>query len=43
MCPNNQLQAKSEVAYCRASCASFLAMLHPLHSITNEERTAQET
>jgi len=32
--PNNQLCAESEVAH----YASFLAMLHPLHSVTNKEQ-----
>ena len=32
--PNNQLQADGEVAH----CALFLAMLHQLHSITNEQQ-----
>jgi len=32
--PNNQLRAESEVAL----CALFLAMLCPLHSVTNEEQ-----
>jgi len=34
VCPNNQLQAESEVAH----FTSFLAMPRPLHSITNEEQ-----
>jgi len=34
VCSNNQLRAGSEVTH----CASFLAMLRPLHSITNKEQ-----
>jgi len=33
-CPNYQLRAESEVAH----CTSFLAMLRPLHSVTNKEQ-----
>jgi len=39
MHPNNQLQAESEVAH----CASFLAMLHSLHGVTNKETWIHST
>jgi len=37
--PSNQLRAKSEVAH----CASFLAMLHLLHSITKNSMKSLNT